>query len=71
MKDEDLVTPGHPLYLEAVALALAVRTIRRAQGKKSPADVQSGTPESRALSEEFVRDLHRAVGGGPADFSTG
>jgi hypothetical protein len=65
MENDDRLRPGHPLYKEAMALELTVRTLRHAQGKQNPEDVLYGSPVWDAISEEFVRDLYRAMGGNP------
>ncbi|CAB3721207.1 MULTISPECIES: hypothetical protein [Paraburkholderia] len=67
MENDDRLRPGHPLYEEAMALELTVRTLRHAQGKKNPEDVLYASPEWNVVSEEFVRDLYRAMGGNPAE----
>ena len=54
-------------FEEAMALELTVRTLRHAQGKKNPEDVLYASPEWDVVSEEFVRDLYRAMGGNPAE----
>ncbi|WP_429299113.1 hypothetical protein [Paraburkholderia sp. GAS199] len=48
-----------------MALELTVRTLRHAQGKKNPEDVLYGSAEWDVISEDFVRDLYRAMGGNP------
>ncbi|MFM0210151.1 hypothetical protein PQQ96_22370 [Paraburkholderia sediminicola] len=50
-----------------MALELTVRTLRHARGKKNPEDVLYASPEWDVVSEEFVRDLFRAMGGNPAE----
>jgi hypothetical protein len=65
MDNDDRLRSGHPLYEEAMALELTVRTLRHAQGKKNPQDVLYGSGEWDVVSEEFVRDLYRAMGGNP------
>ncbi|MGF6768837.1 hypothetical protein P3T18_001307 [Paraburkholderia sp. GAS199] len=65
MENDDHLRPGHPLYEEAMALELTVRTLRHAQGKKNPEDVLYGSAEWDVISEDFVRDLYRAMGGNP------
>ncbi|MFM0095843.1 hypothetical protein PQQ87_09535 [Paraburkholderia nemoris] len=67
MENDDRLRPGHPLYEEAMALELTVRTLRHAQGKKNPEDVLYASPEWNVVSEEFVRDLYRAMGGNPTE----
>lgn len=54
--------PGYPGYLEARALALSIAAIRKAQGKKNPADYAVGSPNWEAADEEFARDLLRILG---------
>ena len=39
------IVPGGPLYKEVQALSLSVSTIRKAQGKKNPADFPADSPE--------------------------
>lgn len=58
-----LFGPWHPRYLEARALALSIAAIRKAQGKRNPADYAVGSPGWEAGDEEFARDLLRALGG--------
>jgi hypothetical protein len=65
MDNDDRLRPGHPLYEEAMALELTVRTLRHAQGKMNPEDVLYGSPAWDVVSEQFVRDLYRAMGGDP------
>jgi hypothetical protein len=48
-----------------MALELTVRTLRHAQGKMNPEDVLYGSPAWDVVSEQFVRDLYRAMGGDP------
>lgn len=55
--------PGYPAYLEVRALALSVAAIRKAQGKKNPADYAVGSPNWEAADEEFARDLLRILSG--------
>ncbi|MGF6664985.1 hypothetical protein QF000_006653 [Paraburkholderia atlantica] len=47
MNEDNRIRPGHPLYNEAMALEMTVRTTRRAQGKKNPEDFPAGSPEWR------------------------
>jgi hypothetical protein len=49
-------------HLEARALALSVATIRKARGKRNPADYAVGSPDWEAEDEDFARDLLRALG---------
>jgi hypothetical protein len=65
--NDNRLRPGHPLYNEAMALELTVRTTRRAQGKTNPEDFPVGSPERETASEEFMRDVYFAMGGDPAD----
>jgi hypothetical protein len=58
-----LLGPGHPRYLEARALALSIAAIRKAQGKRNPADYVVGSPGWETGDEEFARDVLRALGG--------
>jgi hypothetical protein len=51
MDNDDRLRPGHPLYEEAMALELTVRTLRHARGKKNPEDVLYASPEWDVISE--------------------
>ncbi|WGS54984.1 hypothetical protein LFL96_36500 (plasmid) [Paraburkholderia sp. D15] len=48
---------------EAMALELAVRATRRAQGKRNPEDVPVDSPEWNEILDDFLLDLYRAKGG--------
>jgi hypothetical protein len=50
---------GEDLFLEARALALSLVAIRRAQGKPNPADFAIGTPQWKAVVEDFAADILR------------
>jgi hypothetical protein len=50
-----------PVFLHAQAVSLAVRTIRKAQGKATPRDCLAGTTEWHSALEEFAHDLLRAL----------
>jgi hypothetical protein len=67
MDNDNRIRTSSLLYNRAVALRMTVRAIRRAQGKNNPGDVARGTPAWEAVAEDFLRDLHRAMGGDPDD----
>jgi len=64
MENDSRARRNDPLFREAVALATTVRTIRSARGKRNPSDFPTATPQSDAVSYEFLRDVYRALGGG-------
>lgn len=65
MNHDEPLRPGHPLYAEALALEMTVRSLRHARNRKNPEDVLYGSSEWDIVSEDFVRDLYRAMGGDP------
>jgi len=65
MDENRSIGPNHPLFDEMVATTSTVRIVRRARGKKNPEDVPFGSPEWDAVSAEFMRDVHKAMGGDP------
>lgn len=55
------------LHQEARALSLSVAAIRKAQGKKSPADFPVDSPEWHRVCMDFANDVVTFLGGDPAD----
>ena len=60
-ENEPLLAWDHALYRKARAVALSVRTIRKAQGKPCPEDLPPDSPEFLAAEESLVCDLLNAV----------
>ncbi|WP_345816491.1 hypothetical protein AAGS40_19835 [Paraburkholderia sp. PREW-6R] len=75
MNNDHRLFADSPLYEEARALELAVRTLRRARGKQNPQDVPHGSPQWHLVCDAFARDVYRAIGGDPdqltADIAAG
>jgi hypothetical protein len=61
------VVPDSPLHQEAQALSLSVAAIRKAQGKKSPADFPVDSPEWHRVCMDFASDVVTFLGGDLAD----
>lgn len=53
--------PDYQFFLQARATRLAVRAIRKAQGKANPGDFAVGSDEWLVAFEDFGRDLVRAL----------
>lgn len=50
-----------PMWNAAIAIECAIRTIRKARGKKNLEDCVPDTPEYEAVLEEFMADVVRAL----------
>ena len=58
-KAPDALPTDRDLFMEARAFALSIVAIRRARGKANPADFVVGTPEWKAVVEDFAADILR------------
>jgi hypothetical protein len=57
------------LFIEARAFALSIAAIRTARGKLNPADFHVGTPEWKAVIEDFAADILRLPSDSKSQFS--
>ncbi|WP_179214257.1 hypothetical protein [Paraburkholderia caledonica] len=70
MENDDRIRQHDPLYEEARALAMTVRLIRLARGKKNPTDFPAGTPDHETAIHEFLPDVYQALGCGPDELQS-